>query len=161
MSSKRDNLKTRPKIDLKILDILTNKQILSSRLVLEFTVYQSQSQGRSSWFNAHLLTMGQILGHISCLLFPLIFSLSRSVFSTQTGRAALCWAPASSRAWTLAARTTRTTATVASAQSCCRPADRRTCRRWPSCCRNSWRPSTRRSSEGGGRERLGLIQQQR
>lgn len=73
------------------------------------------------------------------------------VCSILTGRAGLCWGAGSSRAWTWAAPTTTTTTTgsLASAPSCCPPADKRTCRPWPLCCRNSWRPSTRRSSKEG------------
>lgn len=66
--------------------------------------------------------------------------------STRTGRAGLCWGPALTRVW-MSAAPTRTRTSTASVRSSCRPADRRTCRRWPSCCRSSWRPSTRRSSK--------------
>lgn len=69
------------------------------------------------------------------------------VCSTQTGRAGLCWGPGSSRAWMWAAPMRRMTGSLGLAPSCCPRVDRRMCRPWPSCCRNSWRPSIRRSSK--------------
>lgn len=74
--------------------------------------------------------------------------------STQTGRAELCWGPALTRAWMLDVPMMTITESIALARSSCHPADRQMCRRWPSCCRNSWRPSTRRSSESGSKVSL-------
>lgn len=73
----------------------------------------------------------------SPLLFP----------STQTGRVERCWGPALTRDWMLAAPMPRMTGSIALVWSSCRPGGRQMCRRWPSCCRNSWRPSTKRSSK--------------
>ena len=92
-----------------------------------------------------------MLAHIWSVFVNEISWLKSSVCSTQTGRVGLCWGPGSSQAWMWAAQTMRTTGRLGSALSCCPPADRRTCRPWPSCCRNSWRPSIRRSSKDGRR----------
>lgn len=79
--------------------------------------------------------------HTSQLMSSALFWVA----SIPTGRAGLCWGAGTIRA----ALTTRTTGNLASAPSCCPPVDRRMCRPWPSCCRNSWRPSIRRSSKEG------------
>ena len=69
------------------------------------------------------------------------------VCSTQTGRVGLCLGPGTSQAWTWAVPMTKMTESIVLPQSFFPPVGRQTCRPWPSCCRNSWRPSTRRSSK--------------
>lgn len=75
------------------------------------------------------------------------FSVLLPGSSIPTGRAVLCWGPGTITASMWVAPTTTTTGTIGLAPSCCPRADKRTFRLWPSCCRNSWRLSIRRSSK--------------
>lgn len=91
-----------------------------------------RSPSACAWFQPNMTQ------HTSQLMSSALFWVA----SILTGRAGLCWGAGMTRAWMWAAPTTRTT-------GCCPPVDRRMCRPWPSCCRNSWRPSIRRSSKEG------------
>lgn len=67
--------------------------------------------------------------------------------STATGTAELCWALGSRAAWRTGVLMMKRIARRSSDRSCSHQVARQMCRLSLSCCRSSWRPSTKRLSE--------------